>query len=64
MEERIKALENLLADLEEESREIRSVLDKPRELQTVLVQQMVEEMRELLGRLKAIEEQLETQEGT
>jgi len=64
MEERIKALENLLADLEEESREIRSVLDKPKELQTALVQQMVEEMRELLGRLKAIEEQLETQEGT
>jgi hypothetical protein len=64
MEEKIKALENLLADLEKESREIRSVLDKPRELQTALVQQMVEEMRELLGRLKAIEEQLETQEGT
>jgi len=64
MEEKIKGLENLLADLEEESREIRSALDKPKELQTALVQQMVEEMRELLGRLKAIEEQLETQEGT
>jgi len=64
MEERIKALENLLTDLEEESREMRSVLDKPKELQTALVQQMVEEMKELLRRLKAIEEQLETQEGT
>jgi len=64
MEERIKDLENLLADLEEESREIRSALDNPKELQTALVQEMVEEMKELLGRLKAIEEQLETQEGT
>jgi hypothetical protein len=64
MEQRIEALENLLADLERESQEIRSVLDKRETLQTDLLQKMVGEMKALLGRLRAIETQLETLEGS
>jgi hypothetical protein len=62
MEERIKALESLLADLEQESREIRSILDKPENLEAGLTQKMVGEMKDLLGTLRAIEAQLETLE--
>ena len=64
MEQRIGALESLLADLEQESREIRSVLDKRETLQTDTLKKTVGEMKELLGRLRAIEEQLETLEGS
>jgi len=64
MEQRIEALERLLADLEHESRAIRSVLDKPDALHTDLLQKMVGEMQELLGRLRSIETQLETLEGS
>jgi len=64
MEQRIEALERLLADLEHESQAIRSVLDKPEPLQTDLLKKMVGEMQELLGRLRSIEIQLETLEGS
>jgi hypothetical protein len=62
MEQKIEALENLLADLEEESREIRAILDKREILETDLTQKMFGEMKELLGSLRAIETQLETLE--
>lgn len=62
MEKRVKDLEDRLSDLEEESRRIRSLLDEPMNLGIEVAQGMVEEMRELLGRLKMIEEQLETLE--
>ena len=62
MEERIKALESLLEDLEQESREIRSILDKREDLEAGLTQNMVREMKDLLGTLRAIETQLETLE--
>lgn len=63
MEERVKDLEDRLADLEEESRQIRSRLDEPMNPGIDAVQRMLKEMRELLGRLKMIEKQLETLEG-
>ena len=63
MEERVKDLEDRLADLEEESRQIRSRLDEPMNPGIDAVQRMLKEMRQLLGRLKMIEKQLETLEG-
>jgi phage-related minor tail protein len=63
MEERVKDLEDRLADLEEESRQIRSRLNEPMNPGIDAVQRMLKEMKELLGRLKMIEKQLETLEG-
>lgn len=63
MEERLKALEERLADLEQEDLEIRFSLERQKELQTDLARKMLGEMKELLERLKMIERKLETWEG-
>lgn len=63
MEERLKALEERLADLEREDLEIRSGLERQKELQTDLARKMIGEMKELLQRLEMIERKLETWEG-
>jgi len=63
LEERLKALEERLADLEREDLEIRSGLERQKELQTDLARKMIGELKELLQRLEMIERKLETWEG-
>ena len=62
MEQKIRELEARLAELEQENQRIRSALQNPRELRDDLVQEWVEEMNDVLDRLKRIEKRLETWE--